>query len=215
MNSTRPKSQNTDDPLLDRLLLEKLERLTVRWRRSFAGLVGGHNLSRFSGPGYEFLEHRHFHQGDDLRAVNWRAYLRFERLLLKICRLEPHTPVRLLLDRSMSMGTGATPKFDYARKLAAALCYVGLVRVENISIHPFNDVLAEPFRCSGGRHRFGPVAEYLTGLEAGGRTDYSSVVRQLVAASARRWLAIVISDFLDDRDCEKPLRQFADYGHEL
>jgi len=68
--------------------------------------------------------------------------------LLKICRLEPHTPIRLLLDRSLSMGTGAIPKFDYARKLAAALCYVGLVRVEHVSIHPFNDVLAEPFRCA-------------------------------------------------------------------
>ena len=36
-------------PLLDREFLEKLERLTIHWQKSFAGLVGGHNRSRFAG----------------------------------------------------------------------------------------------------------------------------------------------------------------------
>src|ERR1700719_2802149 len=55
-------------PLLDREFLEKLERLTIHWQKSFAGLVGGHNTSRFAGAGQEFLDHRNFHHGDDLRA---------------------------------------------------------------------------------------------------------------------------------------------------
>src|SRR5215467_2940699 len=76
--------RTVEEPLIDRNLLEKLERLTVRWQKSFPGLVGGHNLSRYPGPGIEFLDHRHFHHGDDLRAVNWRAYLRLEKLFLKM-----------------------------------------------------------------------------------------------------------------------------------
>ena len=50
-------------PLIDRELLEKLERLTIHWQKSLPGLVGGHNTSRFAGAGQEFLDHRHFHQG--------------------------------------------------------------------------------------------------------------------------------------------------------
>ena len=50
--------------LLDRAFLEKLERLTIHWQKSFAGLVGGHNRSRFPGAGQEFLDHRNFHHGD-------------------------------------------------------------------------------------------------------------------------------------------------------
>src|SRR5271169_52344 len=117
-------------PLLDREFLEKLERLTIHWQKSFAGLVGGHNVSRFAGAGQEFLDHRNFAHGDDLRAVNWRAYLRLEKMFLKMFQLEPRIPVRILLDISQSMTTGAARKFDYARKLAAALCYVGLVRLD-------------------------------------------------------------------------------------
>src|ERR1700724_4717667 len=112
-------------PLLDRQFLERLERLTIHWQKSFAGLVGGHNESRFAGAGQEFLDHRNFHHGDDLRAVNWRAYLRLEKMFLKMFQVEPRVPVRLMLDVSKSMDTGTPHKFDYAPKLAAALCYVG------------------------------------------------------------------------------------------
>ena len=63
-----------DGPLIDTAFLEKLERLTIHWQKSLPGLVGGHNTSRFAGAGQEFLDHRNFHHGDDLRAVNWRAY---------------------------------------------------------------------------------------------------------------------------------------------
>src|SRR5579862_4019057 len=90
-------------PLLDREFLEKLERLALRWQKSFPGLVGGHNQSRFAGAGQEFLDHRSFHLGDDLRAVNWRAYLRLEKLFLKMFQVEPRVPVRMLVDTSDSM----------------------------------------------------------------------------------------------------------------
>lgn len=203
------------EPLIDRTFLEKLERLAIHWRKSFPGLVGGHNLSRFAGPGQEFLDHRRFHHGDDLRAVNWRAYLRFEKLFLKMFRVEPHTPIRLLLDVSFSMQTGALPKFEYAQKLAAALCYVGLVRLDSIAIQPFQDTLADPFRCAGGRHRFAPAVNFLTQIKPAGRTDYLRVARQFVSNYSQRGLLIVISDFLDDGDCEKALQYLADFGHEL
>src|SRR6516162_11499452 len=108
-----------ETPLLDRQLLEKLERLTIHWQKSFAGLVGGHNVSRFAGPGQEFLDHRSFHHGDDLRALNWRAYLRLEKLFLKMFQVEPRVPVRMLLDVSSSMTAHDGAKLDYARRLAA------------------------------------------------------------------------------------------------
>src|SRR5437870_902065 len=141
-------------PLLDREFLEKLERLTIRWHKSFAGLVGGHNVSRFAGPGQEFLDHRNFHHGDDLRAVNWRAYLRLEKLFLKMFQVEPRVPVRMLVDLSESMLTLGSPKIDYARKLAAALCYVGMVRIDTIEVHGFSNSMARRILATGGRHRF-------------------------------------------------------------
>jgi uncharacterized protein (DUF58 family) len=203
------------EPLIDQKFLEKLERLTIHWQKSFAGLVGGHNVSRFSGAGQEFLDHRHFHYGDDLRAVNWRAYMRLEKLFLKMFQIEPRIPVRLLIDTSASMSTGAVAKFEFARKLAAALCYVGLVRLDTICIQPFRESLGDSFQCSGGRHRFVSAVNFLTKLEVKGNTSYFQVARDFVSKYPQRGLAIIISDFLDNEDAEKPLQYLAEFGHEL
>ena len=209
-----------DVPLIDSAFLEKLERLAIRWQKSFPGLVGGHNISHFAGPGQEFLDHRQFHQGDDLRAVNWRAYLRLEKLFLKMFQVEPRTPVRILLDCSNSMITGgalpgAISKFDFARKLTAALCYVGLVRLDTICIQPFAEELGDSFLCGGGRHRFIPAVKFLEQLKLGGRTNYFQIAREFISTYPQRGLLFIISDFLDDAGCERPLQYLADFGHEL
>ncbi|MBV9304060.1 MAG: DUF58 domain-containing protein [Acidobacteriaceae bacterium] len=207
------------EPLIDKQFLERLELLTLHWQKSFNGLVGGHNVSQFAGPGQEFLEHRNFHHGDDLRAVNWRAYLRFEKLFLKMFQVEPRVPVRLLLDTSASMlagsGTAEPSKFDYARKLAAALIYVGLVRLDSIVLQPFSDCLLDRCVSSGGRHRFQPAESYLRELKAEGKTDFLEVARQFLSTYPQRGLAIIISDFLAESDCLRPLQYIADFGHEL
>jgi uncharacterized protein (DUF58 family) len=202
-------------PLLDQAFLEKLERLTLHWQRSFTGLVGGHNVSKFPGSGQEFLDHRHFHHGDDLRAVNWRAYLRLEKLFLKMFQVEPRTPVRLLLDSSDSMSTGTPSKFDYVRKLAASLSYVGLVRLDTMCLQPFRTALEDSFVCGGGRHRFMPAVSFLGQLQAGGPTNYLQVAREFAGNYPQRGLVIIISDFLDDENVIKPLQYLTEFGHEL
>jgi uncharacterized protein (DUF58 family) len=203
------------EALLDTPLLEKLERLTIHWQKSLPGLVGGHNTSRFAGPGQEFLDHRNFHHGDDMRAINWRVYMRLEKLFLKMFQLEPRIPVRVLIDTSRSMTTGEKSKFDYARKLAGALCYVGLVRLDSICLQPFSNRLSDAFVASGGRHRFQPAANFLSAIKPQGQTDFLKVARDFVSNYPQRGLLLVISDFLDETDCEKPLQFLSDFGHEL
>jgi uncharacterized protein (DUF58 family) len=206
-------------PLLDRQFLEKLERLTIHWQKSFAGLVGGHNSSRFAGAGQEFLDHRNFHHGDDLRAVNWRAYLRLEKLFLKMFQVEPRVPVRMLLDLSASMTAHGGLKIDYARRLAAALCYVGLVRLDSIEIHGFADRLSNRLFSTGGRHRISTVMDGIAAMPAGGCTDYMAVVREFITDYPARGVVIILSDFLDEApsgpSCDKALGYLADFGHEL
>jgi len=202
-------------PLLDRQFLEKLERLTIHWEKSFAGLVGGHNASRFAGAGQEFLDHRNFHHGDDLRAVNWRAYLRLEKLFLKMFQVEPRVPVRMLVDVSQSMTAFGGAKFEYARKLAASLTYVGLVRHDSMEIHGFSNRLSQRIFATGGRHRFTGVMDAIASWEPSGSTDCIATVREFIGVYSQRGLVVIISDFLDDNDCDRALQYLADFGHEL
>jgi hypothetical protein len=67
----------------------------------------------------------------------------------------------------------------------------------------------------GGRHRFRPIMEYLQRIEAKAKTNFDLVVREFIHSTHQRGLVIVLSDFLDDGDCLRPLQYIADYGHEL
>ncbi|MGH9582217.1 MAG: DUF58 domain-containing protein [Bryobacteraceae bacterium] len=229
---------DSDEPLLDPSFLSRLEKLALEWRDRFAGPGGGSRTSRHRGAGQEFFEHRHFCSGDDLRAVNWRAYMRFETLFLKTFQLEPRVPIRLLLDASASMTAGGADdrfsssaaarqttnldglpheptKFDYARRLAAALTYIGLVQLDSILLQPFSDRLLVPEMASGGRQRFAAAEKCLRGLHAAGRTDFLAVAREFLDRYPQRGLAIVISDFLEDSGTLRPLQYIAAAGHEL
>ncbi len=205
--------------LLDGKSLKRLERLTIRWNRSFQGLLGGNNVSRYAGVGHEFLDHRHFHRGDDLRAVNWRAYMRLERLFLKMFRTEPRTPVRILIDTSESMACGRSgageAKFAYACRLAAALCYIGLVRLETIILQPFANGLVEEFRAQGGRQRYALASRFLSGLQTAQPSDFERSIRDYLTKYLAPGLVFVISDFLDGEESGPPLEYLANAGHEV
>ncbi len=41
------------------------------------------------------------------------------------------------------------------------------------------------------------------------------MARQFITKYPQRGLLIIISDFLDEADCERPLQYLADFGHEL
>jgi uncharacterized protein (DUF58 family) len=201
--------------LIDRDFLERLERLTLRWRKSLPGTIGGHNPSRLPGAGQEFLDHRNFHHGDDLRSVNWRAYMRLEKLFLKVFQMEPHIPIRLLLDVSNSMTTGEKSKFPYMQRLAAAISYIGVLRLETICIQPYNDTLQESLVSGGGRHRFAPATRFLNSLQPGGHSDTTKVVKGFAERFDAPGLLIMISDFLEEGDCFPALEMLARLGHEL
>lgn len=204
-----------ESTLLSRPFLERLERLTLHWQKSFSGVVGGHAPSRYAGAGQEFLDHRNFAQGDDLRNVNWRMFLRLERMFSKVFHLEPRIPMRLLLDVSSSMGTNGARKLEFAKQIAAALCYVGLVRLDTLTLHTFREQLHESTKASGGRHRYRVAEEYLQGLRAEGSTDFKAVARDFLNQYDRKGLLIIISDFLSEEDSAAPMRYLAEYGHEL
>ncbi len=203
------------DPIVDKEFLERLERLTLRWRNSFPGSIGGRHAARLSGVGQEFLDHRQFHHGDDLRGVNWRAFMRLEKLFLKVFHLEPHIPIRVLMDVSASMAIGNPSKFYYLRRLAAALSYVGVLRLETIELLPFSDHIHEGLVVGGGRHRFAPAVDFLTELDPAGISDTSRAVREFAGRYPRRGLLIVLSDFLEAGDVTPQWRNLATLGHEL
>ncbi len=64
--------------------LRSLERLSLVSRRAYAGLLKGEKKSTRRGTSIEFADYRDYVPGDDLRYLDWNAYGRLDKLLLKL-----------------------------------------------------------------------------------------------------------------------------------
>lgn len=106
--------------LFDEAFLRKLESLRLAARRAVNGRREGERSTRKRGGAADFVSHRPYAQGDDLRAVDWNLYGRLGQIYIKEFAREEALPVRIAVDTTASMA----PKFDYARRLAAALALV-------------------------------------------------------------------------------------------
>jgi uncharacterized protein (DUF58 family) len=193
--------------------LKKLEYLHVVSKRAFAGQNRADRLARKRGRGLEFADHRQYAAGDDFRQIDWKAYQRLHRLLLRLFDEEQDLPIYLFIDRSQSMAEAA--KFDQARRIAAALCYIGLAHLDRVTILPFVDELDHETQPGRGKGRIFRVFEMLERLEADGSTDLRSSFVDFAARGRQQGLAVVISDFLDPKGFEPGLKILSALGHDV
>jgi uncharacterized protein (DUF58 family) len=124
-----------------------------------------------------------------------------KKLLLRLFEEEEDLYIYLLLDASNSMtGTpmmGEPPKFDYARRVVAALAYIALANLDRVNIIPFADALRTPLTPKRGKGQVFRVFEFLAAIRPGGETDMESSFRSFVHQTKRRGLTVVVSDFFD------------------
>jgi len=81
----------------------------------------GFRLGRRTGSSLDFKDYRDYQPGDDLRHIDWHAYARTDRLLVKLFRQEVCPHADLVLDASASMALAGSAKAETALALAAAL----------------------------------------------------------------------------------------------
>ena len=175
--------------------LKKLEYLHVVSKRALAGQNRADRLSPKRGRGLEFADHRPYAAGDDYRHIDWKAYKRLNRLLLRLFDEERDLSIYLLVDVSRSMAEPA--KFDMARRIAAALCYVGLAHLDRLTIVPFGTEIKRESSPGRGKGRIFRVFEALEQLDPGGPTDLRAACKAFASRPRQAGLVVVISDFLE------------------
>ncbi len=184
----------TFEQLLEPKFLAQLDRLSLVSRRLRAGQIQGERRSPNRGGSVEFADFRTYTPGDDFRQIDWNAYARLERLFLKLFVAEEDITIHLLLDASQSMAWGEPDKWTFARRLAAALGYVGLIgmdRVMGVALGP--GALFRPHR---GKAQAGGWFDWLSGLQPGGQVDPVAAAHSYMAQARRPGPLLVISDLL-------------------
>jgi uncharacterized protein (DUF58 family) len=192
-----------DDELFDDEFQRKLEYLALVSRRVFSGRLRAERRTKKTGSGVEFADHRDYQPGDDFRTLDWSVYQRFEKLLVRLYEEEEDLAIYFIVDASASMGFGDGKKLRYAKRVAAALAYVGLANLDRVNIVTTADVVTGRMPETRGKARIFKAFRFLREAKPGGTTDLGDAMKIFVAQNKRRGLAVLISDLYDPAGFEK------------
>lgn len=194
-----------DDEPFDDEFQRKLEMLALVSRRRVAGRMRAERRTRKTGSGVEFADYREYQPGDDFRALDWNVYQKFDKLLVRLFEEEEDLAIYFVLDTSRSMGFGTGAKFRYAKRILAALAYVGLANLDRVSIVAASSKLDGRMQETRGKARIFKVFRFLRAAKADGSTDLEVALRTFAAQNKRRGLAVVFSDLYDPKGFERGL----------
>lgn len=81
------------------------QRFHLNLSSRFLGAQGGGRFGNKTGQSLEFVEHREYQPGDDIRHLDWSAAARSDKLAIKLFREEitPHIDIFIDLSSSMSV----------------------------------------------------------------------------------------------------------------
>ncbi len=119
---------------------EKSSLINLAASKNLHGQLSGNYLARSKGRGMEFDEVRHYQNGDDIRAIDWRVTARTGKTYTKLFREEIERPVLIATDLSTSMQFGSQLLFKavQAAHLAALLAWHAKKRGDRVGGIVFN-----------------------------------------------------------------------------
>jgi uncharacterized protein (DUF58 family) len=195
--------------------MSRLERLDIVSRRIFAGKMKGERRSKRKGQSVEFADYRNYVVGDDLRFLDWNIYGRLERLFLKLFFEEEDLHVNVLVDMSASMDFGEPAKALYAKRVAAAIAYIGLTNYNRVTVCAFSDRYGPEMAGIRGRRMIHQMLGFLADVDAEGTGNMSGACRQFALRHPQRGVVLLLSDFMDKGGYEAGMRYLIGRRYDL
>jgi hypothetical protein len=153
----------------------------------------GNLLGRTIGSSLEFMEHRDYNAGDDLRRIDWNSYARSDRLAVKLFREEVNPHVDLLLDVSKSMSLSKTQKAAATFALAGFFASASAESKFSFRVYVTDD------GCRIVERSHLPPLEW-DNFDLETRTSPSDAIQQMPPSWRPHGIRIVVSDLLFPAD---------------
>ena len=184
------------------------------------GFLTGLHQSPFRGFSVEFIEHRPYQPGDELRYIDWRMLARSDRLTVKQFEEETNLRSMIVMDASRSMHwTGSErrlSKLEYARRLAAALSLIMLRQRDATGFIGFDEEVRTVVPARARTQQWWTLVSAISQLKPGLGTAAEPALRRVTDLLRRRGMVVFISDLLLDRDLTMKALQFLRHrGHQV
>lgn len=210
----------TADPrrFLDPKAIARIARMDLRARHVVEGFISGMHQSPFFGHSVEFVQHREYTPGDDIRHLDWKVWSRTDRYVVKQFEEETNLRCTLVVDVSESMqyGSGAMTKYEYGCSIAACLAYLLLRQQDAVGCITFDSAPRQVIPPRSQQTHLDAIVKAMDISRPREKTDLEAILRRVTDSIHQRGMIVLISDLLTDRGpLFKGLDMLAHRRHDL
>ena len=199
-------------------VLARAESLGLQARQVVEGLRVGDHKSPYKGFSVEFVQHREYVPGDDIRHIDWKSYGRSERYTIKQYEQETNYIAHIIVDCSNSMryGAGDSNKLEYAKLIAASLSYLIVRQRDSVALRTFTDKWSAELPASSQLGHINAITHTLEETQPKEKTRIGPLLDEVADRISRRGLVFLISDCFDNVESTLAgLRHLRFRGHEV
>jgi uncharacterized protein (DUF58 family) len=180
--------------------LSRVGNMELVARQVVEGFLTGRHRSPYHGFSVEYLDHRAYTPGDEMRSIDWKILARTNKYYVKLFQDETNLRAHILLDcsKSMAFKSGGMSKLSYGCYLTAALTHLMLKQNDAVGLVLFDEDIRTMLAPKARPTQFRRILELLEDSPARGDTDVGAILHQVAERIKRRALVIIISDLIDD-----------------
>lgn len=200
--------------------LKRIRKLELRARFLMEGMLSGRHKSPFFGQSLEFVQHRQYAPGDDLRRIDWKVWGKQDRFYVKQFEDETNLRASLLVDCSRSMRYVRSPesmtKFEYACTLAVSVAWQLLKQQDSVGAVCFDSEIRKVVPQRTNRSHLNSLIQALESSEPQEKTSLESVLTRTAELFPRRGMVCLFSDlFVPRQELWKGLKLLRSQGHDV
>ncbi|QDU79695.1 hypothetical protein Pla110_14090 [Polystyrenella longa] len=198
--------------------ISRISQLEVRARHIVEGFLSGLHRSPYFGQSIEFVQHREYVPGDDIRRIDWKAWSKTDKYYTKLYEEDTNLRTTLVVDlsESMSFQSGSMSKFDYGCTIAAALSYLLLRQQDSVGLVTFADGVKKQLPPSSQRNQLHAILASLAEQSPEKKTNIADILGRVTEFRARKGFVVVISDFfVDQQELFRGLQMLRTRGHDV
>ena len=198
--------------------LSRIDRLEIRARHIVEGFLSGMHRSPYFGQSVEFVQHREYTQGDDVRRIDWKVWSKTDKYYIKQYEEETNLRTTLVVDvsESMQFGSGAMSKYEYGCTVAAALTHLLLRQQDAVGMVAFDDAVRSTVPCRSKKNHIHGILQGLAAESPREKTDINAILQHVAEQQSRRGMIVLISDLFAPREgLFKGLKMLRHRGHDV
>jgi len=200
-------------------VVAQLANMELRARLVVEGFITGLHKSPYHGFSVEFIEHRPYMPGDEIKHIDWKAYGKTDRFYIKQFEEETNLKSYLIVDVSRSMNyasKGNIKKFEYASYVAAALSFMMIEQRDAVGLKLFDEGIRVLLPPRATRSYLKEILKELESAQPANKTGTSASLNLIAEQIKRRGLVIVLSDLFDTPESVMTaLKHFRHKGHDV